>query len=161
MSNAHVTFALLNSSVARTSNVLPLLLVLIAGEFSCVNGDPLTIQTIMPVVALQEKVAVDPNVTLTDVGVLTNAGIHKEHSKLVQQYNYIYSYDILSVRLMESSLIGVEHRKKNNARDHMDKHRQCTLYLSITIHIRGCSIIEGLYSYNDCAMITVFEHINL
>ena len=103
MSNAHVTFALLNSSVARTFNVLPLLLVLIAGEFSQFSGVPLTIQTIAPVVALQEKVVVDPNVTLTDVGVLTNAGIHKEHSKLVQQYSYIYSYNILPVRLMESS----------------------------------------------------------
>ena len=143
---AHITFVLLSSFLARTCNILPLLLVLIADEFSRVNGVALTIQTIMPEVALQLKVAVDPSVALTDVGVVTKAGIHKEHSKLVQGYNYIYSYNILSVHLLESSWIGVQQRekKKNNARDHMDKHRQCTLYLSITIHIRGSSITEEL-----------------
>ena len=39
----------------------------------------------MPVVAMQLKVAVDPSVALTDMGVLTKARIHKEHSK----YNYL------------------------------------------------------------------------
>ena len=76
-------FASLNSSVARICNVLPLLLISIFGAFRCVSGDPLIIQTIMPVVALQLKVAVDPSVALTDVGVLTKAGRHPK-------YNYLY-----------------------------------------------------------------------
>ena len=37
--------------------------------------DPLTIHTIIPALALQLKVAVDPSVALTDVGVLTKAEI--------------------------------------------------------------------------------------
>ena len=42
---------------------------------SSVNNESLTVQPIVPEVALQLKVAVDPRVALTDVGVLTKAGI--------------------------------------------------------------------------------------
>ena len=90
---AHVMFVLLYSSLARTHNVLPLLLVPIFDVLSCVSGVPLTIQTIMPVVSLQWKVAVDPSVALTDVGMLTKPRMHKEHSK----YNYLYLYNTLSI----------------------------------------------------------------
>ena len=56
-------------------NVGPTLLVLMSvlSVFSCVNSDPLTIQTTAPAVALQLKVAVDPSMALTDVGVVTKA----------------------------------------------------------------------------------------
>lgn len=57
-------------------SVFPTPEVLISGVFSSV--DPLSIQTIMPALALQLKVAVDPNVALIDVGVLTKAGINKK-----------------------------------------------------------------------------------
>ena len=77
-------FVLLYSSVARMCNILPLLLVPIVDVFSCVSGDPLTTQTIMPVVALQLKIAVDASVALTDVGVLIKSGIDTEHSKYMQ-----------------------------------------------------------------------------
>ena len=49
--------------------------VLISVLFSSDNGTPLTSQEIRPVVALQLKVAVDPKVALTDVGVLIKSGI--------------------------------------------------------------------------------------
>ena len=42
---------------------------------SSVNNESLTVQPIVPEVALQLKVAVDPRVALTDLGVLTKAGI--------------------------------------------------------------------------------------
>ena len=42
---------------------------------SSVNNESLTVQPIVPEVALQLKVAVDRRVALTDVGVLTKAGI--------------------------------------------------------------------------------------
>ena len=51
------------------------LLVVISVSFSSVIGDPLTIQPSKPVVALQVKVAVDPSVALTDVGVVMKAAI--------------------------------------------------------------------------------------
>ena len=76
MKTSHTTSVLLYSSVARTckENVLPTLLIVISCVFSSVNSEPLTIQEIVPVVALQLKVAVDPSVVLTDVGVLMKAG---------------------------------------------------------------------------------------
>ena len=73
--SSHTTTVLLYSSVAGTckENVFPLLVALISVRFSSVNSDPLSLQSIVPVVALQVKVAVDPSVALTDVGVLTKA----------------------------------------------------------------------------------------
>ena len=74
--SSHTTTVLLYSSVAGTckENVLPLPVVLISGVSNSVNSEPLTIQEIVPVVALQVKVAVEPSVALTDVGVATKAG---------------------------------------------------------------------------------------
>ena len=68
---------LLYSSVAGTckENTLPTPLVVISGLFSWDNSNPLNCQVITPAVALQLKVAVDPSVALTDVGVVTNSGI--------------------------------------------------------------------------------------
>ena len=56
------------------------------GESSSVNVDPLTVQPTMPVVALQLKVAIDPSVVLTDVGVLTKAGIGMKSSHHTMYY---------------------------------------------------------------------------
>ena len=53
-------------------NIPPPLLIVISGLFSIDN--PLTIQVRWPAVALQLKVAVDPSVALTDVGLLINSG---------------------------------------------------------------------------------------
>ena len=77
MKTSHTTSVLLYSSVAWTckKNVLPTALIVISCVLSSVNSDPLTVQSIVPVVALQVKVAVDPRVALTDVGVLMKAGI--------------------------------------------------------------------------------------
>lgn len=68
---------MLYSTLAGTckKNVLPTWLAFMSDTDSCDNSDPLTSQTITPVVALQLKVAVDPSVALTDVGVLTNSEI--------------------------------------------------------------------------------------
>ena len=73
---------LLYSFVAGTckNTVLPVPVVLISCVFNSV--DPLTIQTIMPALALQLKVAVDPNVALIDVGVLTKAGIENNENTI-------------------------------------------------------------------------------
>ena len=75
MATAHVTFVLLYSSVAGIckTNVFPALLVIISVVLNPVKSDPLTIQTTIPLLALQVKVAVDPSVALTDVGVLMKA----------------------------------------------------------------------------------------
>ena len=72
-----MTSVLLYSSVAGICklNMLPTLLVVISLVFSSVNSDPLTIQAMTPVLALQLKVAVDPSVALTDVGVMIKAEI--------------------------------------------------------------------------------------
>ena len=77
MATAHVTFVLLYSSVAGICklNVLTVLPVVTSLVFSSVNSDPLTIQAITPVLALQLKVAVDPSVAMTDVGVMMRAAI--------------------------------------------------------------------------------------
>ena len=77
MATEQVTFVLLYCSVAgicKTDN-LPTVLVVIAVVFNSGNVDPLTFQAIDPVVALQVKLAVDPSVALTDVGVLVKAEI--------------------------------------------------------------------------------------
>ena len=73
--SSHTT-TVLYSSVAGTckENVFPLPVTLISGVSSSVNSDPLSLQSIVPVVALQLKVAVEPSVALTDVGVATKAG---------------------------------------------------------------------------------------
>ena len=77
MTSTHITTVLLYSSVAGTCKeyILPALLVVIFGVFSCDNGDPLTSQPGWLVVTLQLKVAVDPSVALTDVGMRTKPGI--------------------------------------------------------------------------------------
>jgi len=86
MATAHVTSVLLYSSVAGICklNVLAALLVVVSFVFSSVNSDPSTIQAITPVLALQLKVAVDPSVALTDVGVMMKAEIRTKHSKSIQ-----------------------------------------------------------------------------
>ena len=73
---AHVTFVLLYFSVAGTDreNVRPTCVAVISGAFISDNKESLTIQATVPVVRLQLKVAVDPSVELTDVGVLIKAG---------------------------------------------------------------------------------------
>ena len=75
ITSSHTTTVLLYSSVAGTckENVLPLLVALISGVTNSVNSDPLSLQTITPVVALQLNVAVDPRVALIDEGVVTKA----------------------------------------------------------------------------------------
>ena len=75
MVTSHTTTVLLYSTVAGTfkNDVLSLELTFMYGVLSSDNGDPLTSQSIVPVVTLQLKVAVDPSVALTDVGMLTNA----------------------------------------------------------------------------------------
>jgi len=79
---------LLYSSVAETCKeiVLPLPLVDRNWESSSVNVDPLTSQPTRPPVALQLKVAVDPSVALTDVRVLTKAGIGMKSSHHTMYY---------------------------------------------------------------------------
>ena len=77
MNTTHVMLVLLYSSVAGTckENIFPTLLIVISDLSSCSSVDPLTSQLIEPEVVLQLKVAVDPRVALTDVGVLVKAGI--------------------------------------------------------------------------------------
>ena len=55
--------------------VFPPWFVVIFGALTSDNTDPLTCQPIIPVVALQLKVAVDLSVALIDVGVLTKPKI--------------------------------------------------------------------------------------
>ena len=70
---------LLYSSLARTckKEVLPTCRAVISAVFSCPNNVLLTNHANVPVgaLALQLKVAVDPRVALTDMGVLTKAAI--------------------------------------------------------------------------------------
>ena len=84
MTSLHVTLVMLYFSVAGTckENIVPKLVVVRSCESSSVNSDLLTIQSTMPVVALQLKVAVDPRVALTDVGVLVKPGldINSQHT---------------------------------------------------------------------------------
>jgi len=77
MATAHITSVLLYFSVAGICKltVVPEVLAVISVVFSSSNVDPLAIQIIPPVVALQLKVAVDPSVALTDVGVTMKAAI--------------------------------------------------------------------------------------
>jgi len=49
--------------------------ILLCEVLSSGNVDPLTNQVIEPLLALQVKVAVDPSVVLTDLGVLMKAEI--------------------------------------------------------------------------------------
>ena len=78
MVSSHTTDVLLYSSLAGMCRKLVLLLCrAVIPLFSADNSDPLTSQTTVALVALllQLKVAVDPSVALTDVGVLTKTGI--------------------------------------------------------------------------------------
>ena len=81
ITSTHLTTVLLYFSLAGTwkENTLPILLVVISVAFMCANSsvtsESLTVQPIVPEVALQLNVAVDPRVALTDVGVLTKAEI--------------------------------------------------------------------------------------
>ena len=83
MASAHVTFVLLYFSVAGTckKNFCPTWVdfIVISDVLRSDSIDPFTIQTTAPVVALQVKVAVDPSVALTDVGVVTKAGMEHTH----------------------------------------------------------------------------------
>ena len=71
------TFALLYSSVAGICKVdmPPTLLTVISVLYRYGKDDPLTVQNIAPLLALQVKVAVDPSVALTDVGGMMNSEI--------------------------------------------------------------------------------------
>ena len=73
-----VTFVLLYSSVARICKeyLLPSSLVVISVVVSSSRVIPLISQPNNPVLILQLKVAVDPSVALTDVGVMMKAEIH-------------------------------------------------------------------------------------
>ena len=73
MITSHTTTVLLYFSVAGMCReyVFPLLLVVKFMEFSTVKRNPSTSQPTTPVVALQLKVAVDPSVALTDLGVIS------------------------------------------------------------------------------------------
>ena len=75
--STHVTYVVLYVSVARTrkEDVCAPPIVVIFGSFSSDNKDPLTIQPIIPTLALQLKIALEFNVALTDVGVLVKAEI--------------------------------------------------------------------------------------
>ena len=77
--SSHTTDVLSYSSLARICKkvVLPTLWAVISGVFSCDNSDPFKSHANVPVLAfvLQLKVAVDPQVALTDMGVLTKATI--------------------------------------------------------------------------------------
>lgn len=79
MATAHVTFVLLYSSLAEICKVDVLLerlaLISDSGLFKSGKVDPLTTQIIPPVLTLQLKVAVDPRVALTDVGMMVIAEI--------------------------------------------------------------------------------------
>jgi len=75
MATEQSTFVLLYSSVAAIYKEVTVGLTVISVLFSSNNVDPLTIQLIEPLLALQVKVAVDPNVALTDVGVMMNSEI--------------------------------------------------------------------------------------
>ena len=81
MAATHTTLVLLYCSVAGMcrKDVLPTWLAVIPEMLSSDNRDPLTIQATTPVVALQLKVAVDPRVALTDVGVETNAAVFHDN----------------------------------------------------------------------------------
>ena len=74
IARTHCTTVLLYSSVAGTckTNIFSTCLAVISAALSSDKSDPLSIQATTPVVALQLKVAVDPSVALTDVGVLIN-----------------------------------------------------------------------------------------
>ena len=80
---------LLYFSVAGTckKDVFPILSVVIFGAFSCDNSDSFTFQPRWPVVALQLKVAVDPRVALTDVGLRTNPGIQRKFIILILHFS--------------------------------------------------------------------------
>ena len=68
---------LLYSSVAgMCKDVPPAPLVVISALPSSINVDPSTVQIIEPLLELQLKVAVDPSVELTDVGMLMKAEEH-------------------------------------------------------------------------------------
>ena len=80
ITSTHLTTVLLYFSLAGTckENTLPILIVVISVALMCANSsitsESLTVQPIVPKVALQLNVAIDPCVTLTDVGVLRKAG---------------------------------------------------------------------------------------
>ena len=75
MATEQSTFVLLYSSVAGIYKEVTVGLTVISVLFSSCNVDPLTIQLIEPLLALQVKVGVDPSVALTDVGVMMNSEI--------------------------------------------------------------------------------------
>ena len=76
MITSHSTTVLLYSAAAGTckKNIAPRLVAIIFELPSSDNSDPLTIQSIWPLVALQLKTTVEPSVALTDAGVLRKTG---------------------------------------------------------------------------------------
>ena len=76
MATTHSKFVLLYSSVAGIfKEVVVGLIVISEVLFSSSNVDPLIIQPMKPLLALQVKVAVDPSVALTDVRGMMNSEI--------------------------------------------------------------------------------------
>jgi len=80
---SHTTDVLLYSFLARMhkKELLPTCRAAISGVFSSVNNELLTSQTTLNLEALvlQLKVALDPSVALTDVGVSTNSAIKNKN----------------------------------------------------------------------------------
>ena len=83
MATEHTTTVLLYSSVAGTckKKTFRARVSDMSGAFSSDNFDPLTCQVTVPALTLQLKVAGDPRVTLTDVGVLTNSGMATQEKR--------------------------------------------------------------------------------
>jgi len=75
MATEQTTSVLLYSSMAGIYKEVLVGLFVMSFLFSSCNVDPLTIQPMKPLVELQLKVAVDPSVALTDVGVTMNSEI--------------------------------------------------------------------------------------
>ena len=72
-------------------NTFPTWLAVTSEGFRQDKRVPLTIQATVPVIVLQLKVAVDPSVALTDVGVETNAAVFHDNKYM---YSSIYASTI-------------------------------------------------------------------
>lgn len=102
MMTSHTTNVLLYSSVAGTckNDRVRFPLVVIFGSFSFVKSDPLTSHASVPEVTLQLKVAVDPSVVFTDVGMLTKAGIQTTHQHQSTMLKTLMSVTVYTSRTL-------------------------------------------------------------
>ena len=95
MTSTHLITVLLYISLAGRckENTPPILLVLISVAFICANSsvtnESLSVQPIVPIVALQLKVVVVPSVAFTDVGVRTKAAWNRDVTQ--SQNTMVYS----------------------------------------------------------------------